>query len=406
MFQKLSASKLPIAAACPGAFALEAHALPESEWAARGTAIHRFIDTCFRHSRDIALAELEDDEKLAVFCSKIPLHEITAHFGGEPRTEVQFAYNPETNDSAELEPSEDVPPGYLGGKVDGHRVSAYRVLGADWKTGFVRVAAPLQNLQLRAYALMLARRYELERVEFAVVDIDEEGFPFVRNAVFEEMDLDAAREDVRRIMGAVATARASVGPCRACGGSGGFVDRGPDPVNETCHACGGSGQAPLDMRLQVGDHCRYCEALPSCPAFVGTTQALVPHVDRVLETSPERLGELWVQADALGIMLERLQGAIRFQVEQRGLVVPLPTGKVLRAIQVPSRTLSGKITLEVMRDLKMEPAFLTAAKVSFTGIEAACGDRAPEVLAEIEKRKGITTKTFTQMRPMKPKKEK
>lgn len=380
MFQRLSASKLPIAAACPGAFALEAHALPASEWAARGTAIHRFVDTAFRESRDVALAELADDEKLAVFCQKIPLHEITAHFGGEPRTEIQFAYNPERDIAAEIESGHTIADGWLGGKIDGHRADGSGVRGADWKTGFVRVPAPLQNLQLRAYALMLARRYDVERVEFAVVDIDEEGFPFVRNAVFEEMELDAARAEIREIMAAVAAER-FVAESRA------------------------AGTLLAPPRLRVGDHCRYCEALPSCPAFVGTTQALVPLASRTLELTPAEIGRQWEAAGAVRIALERFESAVRFQVE-RGLIVPLPSGKELRAVEVPSRTVNAKITEEVLEEMGMGLAYRTASKVTLAGIERATGDRAADVLAEIEKRGGVTTKTFTQVRESKPKKEK
>ena len=61
--------------------------------------------------------------------------------------------------------------------------------------------------------------------------------------------------------------------------------------------------------------------------------------------------------------------------------------------------------MEVLDEFEMGLAFLTAAKVSFAGIERATGDRSEVVIAEIEKRGGITSKSFTQVRAMKPKKE-
>lgn len=91
---------------------------------------------------------------------------------------------------------------------------------------------------------------------------------------------------------------------------------------------------------RAGSHCRYCPALMSCPT---QRAALTTFMGGELATEDlpvERLGEIWVELQALEAKAEQVRKAI--QLRARREPVPLPSGKALRLIESSRSSLDAK----------------------------------------------------------------
>lgn len=93
MSTKLTASQLDRAMACPASFALPAVSFPASRESARGTEIHRFLETAIKCGREAALAEVPLDAPWRATCEGVDLDRLTAE-AERVECEVKFAYNP------------------------------------------------------------------------------------------------------------------------------------------------------------------------------------------------------------------------------------------------------------------------------------------------------------------------
>lgn len=376
--QQLSASKLAMASECPGSMALPAFSVASSKWARRGTAIHKFIDQTFKTGdKDAALKALPTDD-LRELCGKINVDDLAEFCGaaaGEVLTEVSVAWDPVAKKGRFLESAgardySDAKPGEIPGQVDLVVPPADTILRfADWKTGYVTVDGPDDNSQMQLYALALASAYRVDRVEGMVVQINSEGDPWIQRATFDDVDLMAIAEEVRRAHAAVQAAIAAFA----------------------------AGQVP---EIRVGPWCDYCEAFPMCPRQAAAGQALIDWSERHWELTPDRAGEAWLLAKAVQSAADKVLEVIRDMAMRAP--VPLPGGKELRPVEVPRESINGKITRDVLEEMGKGAGFFAAATISKAALARTFGEPlAAEILGRVRDRKGATTSSFVQLKALK-----
>jgi CRISPR/Cas system-associated exonuclease Cas4 (RecB family) len=212
----LSASAVPRLLSCPASAVL-----PQREYntahSAAGSA---------RHADREAAADVRD-------LTRLP-DEVASMIRSSDRLIVEqvFAYDVATGEARRIGP---VPreqyhtiergPFELLGKPDLVIIGAAGAIVVDYK-GFEPVAPAESNAQLATYALMVARTYEVDAVDAAIVY--EIRRPSI--ATLEAMDLDAHAERLRQLHGDVARAVREPG-----------------------------------RYLATGPHCKYCPAFDACP---------------------------------------------------------------------------------------------------------------------------------------------
>lgn len=379
--QQLSASKLALAAECPGAFALPAYETSPGEAAERGTAIHAFVDRAFKGGdRDAALASVPFEWRET--CRRIDLDALASFVGdteGHVETELAIAYDVEAHLGRVLDTSDrkyDVRPTEIPGTVDAVALPAPISAGStlfrfvDWKTGF-RPAAPEDSWQIKLYALALASAFGADQVEGMVGRLDEDGEPWFQRATWDVLDLAVLAQDVKAIARRVWAAIAA-------------FDGGAMP------------------EIKAGPHCRWCEAFPSCPAQAGAAQALVAFSERTADLTPERAGSAWALLRTVQDACSKVEAVLREMAARAPL--PLPDGKELRPLSIVKEAINPRVALLVLRDMDKAVAFVASAKVSKAALEKVLGeDVAAEALGRIRDRGGMNTYVETQMRAMKPK---
>lgn len=209
----ITASALPRIVACPASAALPHAVEPQSQYAARGTAIHAYLAEYLR-TRDLAAAEVAalDYPDHYESCTLIDMSAIPAWSNVLVEHHIDGAI-PGTLDVLVLD---DAPA---------------NALVVDWKTGH-EINRERYRAQLEHYALLAAREQRLLGVEACLAWIRPDGaIAWDR----WDVDLDAAAERERVVLAAVSEARA-------------LVERWQTP------------------QTAVGEHCAYCPAWRYCPA--------------------------------------------------------------------------------------------------------------------------------------------
>jgi len=203
-------------ASCPGAFALE-QTVPEgksSPEANLGTLVHR-------HLAGEVVELTAEGMEIAERCRKDYLEVAESVIGTEPITstvvEERLWFGKEWS-----------------GAIDRIDLFGNSALLVDYKTGRTEVENAASNLQMRAYAVLVAENYKAVRTVYAAVIQPHAGAPTV--TVYEENDLVQAREEIAAI------------------------------ISET--------RKESALRKPSPDSCKYCRALAVCPEAAGETRAL------------------------------------------------------------------------------------------------------------------------------------
>ncbi len=338
---RISASKLPMLAACPGAAALP-WTDTSSAWSRDGVRLHRFVARALSSTFDEALADVPEDMRAR--CEGIDLQAIAALVGGEPDAEVAFAWDPEADSALELGAELDrdysaAPSGWLVGTADLAAVVGGVAVVADIKSGPQMVEHPRTHLQLRYQALAAARAYGCTSARAIVIRIDDEGEQRLLSADFDEMDLDAIAAELRDLLERVELAR-----------TGGDVE----------------------AHLHPGECCHYCPAFARCPAQARTALALVDH--EATELAPGLVAEAWQRLVAVESAAKRVREAIRGFVLRHP--VDLPDGRQLRIERgEQDEVIAGKALPWLAETHGVEAAW-AAASTSKAAIEKAVGKEA------------------------------
>ena len=308
------------------------HSRRETKDAQAGTAKHSFHENVGTIGRERALALVPAEHRKA--CEQIDLDALPASHPDRWSFEVAFAYNVDTGEARELGRglnrkyhSVAHPPSEreVCGTLDVVGVTEDAVVYPDLKSGFGADVAPArENWQLRIGALAAARAYGKHRAHVAIIHL-RDGEPYWERAELSELDLDATEHAIRRVVARVERAR------------------------ETYE----SGKTP-DTTL--GEHCKFCPALTSCPGQMGLVAAALGK-----QLGPEVLNE-----ETAPLLLARLE-AIEFAtkamwatLEDYASVRPIDLGDgwFYGKTQKPRTSIDAELAPKVLADvlgLNVEP---------------------------------------------------
>lgn len=314
---KLTGSRLPIASRCLGAVVLPG-VHTTSDAAEAGTGRHTYLRRVAEVGRDAALAEIPADAPWRSTCEGIAVDEIPSG-----RWETAYAYHPATDTARVL--GADMARDYSAATDDevtgtADLVATYE--GYPWVIDFKGSEAvdPASiNLQLGFYALAHTRTVGADAARVSLCYVHSDGRLEWDHAELDGWDLDAIASRVRDLWTRARELRAT-------------------------------GQTP---DLRAGLHCRYCPAMPMCPAQVTLARELAreetPEAAAVLTLSDEAAGAAWVKIAQYRQVLDRIEGALRERAQLRGL--PLPDGSRLVVQESVRRVLDVDRTLPVLRSL-------------------------------------------------------
>ena len=326
---RLTASRLHLADRCPASCALPTAAdWADSDTAAAGTGRHAYLSAlAATGSREAALATVPDGAPWRAPCEAIDTEALLA---GVARIEHDLAhsYDPERDTASPIvvdahrayELDDTQIPGtldWLVTRLDGS------VEVVDFK-GEMPVTPAASNLQLALYALQAARSRGLDEVGVAICYVRADGTLRWDRALLDVFALACAAARIRDVWGRVTAARA----LRAGGG---------------------------DPSVRVGDHCTYCPALRRCPAHVALARELVAQGERPVDDvtrelaslSDAQAGEAYERLERLQAILDACRASLRVRVMRGDL--PLPDGRVLRAVESAPRSLVVSKALPVLR---------------------------------------------------------
>ncbi|MDO9020522.1 MAG: PD-(D/E)XK nuclease family protein [Deltaproteobacteria bacterium] len=305
----ITASRLELVERCPAAPALPAVWTESTDDQVAGTERHRFLQRAGEVGREAAVAEVPADAPWRAQVLGIDTDEIPA--GG--RYEIAYAYDVAADTAREqgqwVERAYDAGATEVSGTLDlvlppGEGRPRWTVI--DFK-GFDEVAPAVRNLQLGFGAVALARVYDLDEVDVAIGYIGHGGDIRWDRATLGAFAIEAHALRIRSLFAAVDRARATLA-------AGGLPD------------------------FSTGTHCRYCAALPFCPAQTAAVRAFLadpPTPDRLALLSDEDAGRVWPLLLAVEEMTKRAKASVRARAELSGL--PLPGGERLVPVLVPRR---------------------------------------------------------------------
>lgn len=335
--RRLTASGLSLALACAAS-----HALPdvediETDAMRAGTGRHAFLDALVRaasapgataaSAREAALATVSADASWRATCEAIDVEhllELTGAREGVVTVGGRHTWWP-ADDTALVDVAGAAHRDYRGDPAAIYGTSDWIVEAPkggwtviDFK-GSLRGAPAAQHPQVAFYALSLARSYELDAVDVALVYVDEDGALTRDDATLDAWALDAWATRFAELHARVTAARAA---------------------------------APGDF-AKVGDHCGNCPAFRMCPAQVLLVRELVaappPGAGHLPKVSDEEAGRVWERAhlyrDALDVVIK----TISERAKRTGL--PLPDGRWLMPVDTTRRTVDAARALPVLREL-------------------------------------------------------
>ena len=353
---RLTASRLELAEKCPGSFAHE-HVQTTNEAADRGTAVHEYV-AALLEGKDYSLPA---DESAAALCRALDRPELVAvarpEPGSELYTEVAFFFSPTSGDAGVLRGNHHrdysgAPSGSVAGTADVVAVEDSRVRVTDWKTGRAEVPNPADNYQLHFLGLAAARAFSKNEAVVQIARLGESDSIDVRAATLDPDDLTGTLRDLERIVESVYHART---------------------------------QSPV---YRIGNHCRFCPALPHCPALSGAAQAILEGPPE--ELTDHRAAELWARLQAVEAVAKRTREALTEYVYAR--TVPTTGGKALRVVETRRPYIDASKAFPILRRyLPGDDVIAEAVSITKTSLSAALGQEARrEVLAAFEEAGAVT----------------
>lgn len=337
----------------------------ESHWAARGTAIHKYLEDAARVGREEALSLVPDEYRGA--CEVIDLDRLPVDAGAWA-AEVAFAYDPNRDMGRELGRSTERDysgreDGEITGTADLVGLTPDAVVIIDVKTGFGDLPAPDRNWQLRFLALAAARTYGRHRAVVSLLWIREGEEPVAQSAVFDDLDLDAFADELRQL------------------------------------------QHRTDDAPTTGPWCKYCPSFTSCPAQTAMIRHAVSdtglqELSELKPLSPQHAAVAWERIKAVRAVIKHVEAALYAYAKEQPF--ELPDGKVVRhTVTRQWEDLDGAVARQVLREMYGDATADDACSFSTSkaAIERALKDRveklAPakrEVMERIRAAGGVVQK--------------
>jgi len=318
----LSASGLERALACESSVVLP-QVNTSTEPAARGTSIHAFVRRVLAGvSKEKALAHVEVEHRPT--CELIDFRKLGSDLT-DVRAEVAYAYDARTravrvvgvNIGRNYGP---MGPSEIAGTNDfeGTRFDGVPVV-ADVKTG-MPVTACAENPQMKFHALVRMIATGAQEVEARILYVREGGDVYADCYTFDLFELESFGDELAELLGRVESAFAQ------------YAEKG--------HA-----------RLSTGDHCRYCGALVSCPAYVSLARTMATDLEdigaRIAALSPEEAGVAWEKAKRIEKLLENVLDGMKAYAIQN--TIPLPNGQTVKSVTFERNDFSRNEALVMLR---------------------------------------------------------
>jgi len=370
-----TASQLPRAFRCAASEALP-HFQSTSDVGKKGTTVHRFIETARKAGRDVALAQVAEDDAHA-FCEAVPLDQLPT--GGSHELALAWDYE---SDTARALPSighrdyEDATPTEYVGTADYVGRDGASVVVLDWKTGHKYLGPAHESRQLRMLVLAAARLEGVDEARGGYCFLREDGSYSFSWASFDAFDLAEIADELRDLVSTLEDAQTAAD--------------GRDPA--ACHE---------------GEWCDYCPAFNSCPAkmqlarAIGSGDALkeLTSIERTIATASDaELAAAVVRLERYDDVAERVRRAVRARAAMQP--IELPDGRRLGAVPWPFTCIKPDVAYETVRELHGEAAAEVAVPRKATlGALKKLGD---ETVAEVERRRGVITGSKPQVRVHRP----
>lgn len=369
----VSASSLHRAAACPASTILP-QVRTESAQARRGNVIHAFLQRCAEIGREAALEVVPED--MTEVCDAIDITQLPVFPTANSKAELAMAFDLATGRARILGESinrlYEVAPTEVPGTSDVVIPCVEQDLAVvlDYKSGHAVLPPPEQNWQMRLLGLCAARCFMVSRVQIVLVQVTPGYRPKTTSAMMEALDLDTFESELQEVYRKLVNARRK-------------HDQGEE------------------LRVTIGDHCRYCPAMSHCPgmrALIG--QFTANGASAVSIATPQHAAEAWLRVRALKQIVETAEEAIKNYATATPL--DLGNGKALGPVEVSNESLDGGVTLAVLRQMIGPEAADQAVefKATKTAVRAAIAPVAKrrgvaiaqlerDVYAELKRRQGI-----------------
>lgn len=329
-----SASGLDLAAACPPSFVLQPRAEETGPWTTRGVIIHEYARrvgenpndreaalscvlqpewkrTCSELDLESAIGDLDVlacEPAYSVDAATGNVVSLGTNIGRDYSGRMRTLYNRELLET-EFNCSLD---------VEGRRKSDGVLVAADYKTGVkTGEASELRQTKLQSYALCI--KYDVPECEVRLIYISENGSVHLDRHTFSRMELDGFPAELLEIRNRISNAAGQQA----------------------------SGVVPT---VNVGDWCRYCAAVRSCPAqtnMIKTALLDLTTLDSAAMLSPEQIGFALGKVKAIGQLQEKLEKSLKNMVAQMGSV-PAGPGYEYRESEttktyMPQELVKGKL---------------------------------------------------------------
>jgi len=326
---RISASALNRLAICPASGALPS-VRGSTPQAARGTAVHRFLEEVSTLGYEQALDRIEDDELRAV-CACVDLE----HLPVDPNAfvpEVAFAYDFVSGKAREIgrglgREYPSLGENEIPGTADLVGLAPDHVYVADYKWGHgpTWYAPPADwNMQLRFLALAAARTYDRDAARIELIHLRGEGQRIWRDRA--ELDAFALDEVALEVADVVRRVRAAA-------------------------TIVGAGQVPA---VSTGQHCRFCPAYNACPGTTALVRLLV-HEPQAVERqvagqlTPENATRAYQAWRAAKLLVDRLGDAVFGYAQENP--IPLGDGMLLGPVETSRDQVEGAIARRVLERL-------------------------------------------------------
>ncbi|HEX4946835.1 MAG TPA: DUF2800 domain-containing protein [Blastocatellia bacterium] len=349
----LSASYLPRVMACPASHVLPQFKQEVSAAAARGTNIHAFLEVAFNQGRETALEQFAPDLPGIDVARALDLELLWADLR-DGLAEATFAFDPVTQTARLLGTSlgrQYENTGEILGTADfvARHADTRQLVIVDYKTGLIPVDAAT-SYQLAFLALAAQLHYDTEEVIARIVQIRED-------ATFHFNERVYSAELLREFAGHLHELQQVIS------------------VFAKWHEMGKT------LPVTIGEHCKYCPALASCPASASVFQNLQWATDKdslaawdVARLNAQEAGALWDRLQLIKKALDVQDAALRDYAREN--VLETAGGKQLMLGQQLYSQIALAPALEIIanvcgQDLADHLLGATNAKLPKTELEAA-----------------------------------
>lgn len=387
----LSASHLPRVLACPASHVLPQRKLEAGEAAERGTNIHAFLEVAFKHGRESAWETFSPELPGIAVARGLDLELLWADLT-DGLAEATFAFDGVTQTARLLGTSlgrQYENTGEILGTADfvGRHHETRQLIIVDYKTGLLPVDAATSQ-QLAFLALAAHLHYHTNTVTARIVQIREDS-----TFHFNEREYDA---ELLREFGA------HLGE-----------------LQQVLTVFAGWQAAGKMLPVAIGEHCKYCPALTSCPATASVLQNLqwATNKDDLTAWNVERLngqeaGALWDRLQLIKKALDVQETVLRDYAREN--VLEVSGGKQMMLGRQEYSQIALGPALDIIsqvcgQDLAEHLLNATNAKLPKTELEAALkasglqGGELRQVLAvlnqEFERQGALVRATREVMQP-------